>query len=93
MSGNDTHERIHKPCRQIMLASRNRSLCYFVGKMVLEVQNGTILKEDYELLEVDPLKYKKDSLVAAEIEEAIAPYVEEIEQVLGYTKTPLYRYL
>lgn len=91
--GNDTHERIRKPLQaNHARVTEPGAFASFVGKMVLEVQNGTILKEDYELLEVDPLKYKKDSLVAAVIEEAIAPYEEEIEQVLGYTKTPLYRY-
>jgi len=91
--GNDTHERIRKPLQaNHARVTEPGAFASFVGKMVLEVQNGTILKEDYELLEVDPSKYKKDTLVAAVIQEAIAPYEEEIEQVLGYTKTPLYRY-
>ena len=63
----------------------------FVGKMVLSSKRHHPLKRIDVGRWTLPLKYKKDSLVAAVIEEAIAPYEEEIEQVLGY-KNSFYRY-
>jgi 5'-nucleotidase len=60
--------------------------------MVLTVEDGKIIDEAYELLEVDPTVYPADEEVAAVVEEAVAPYKEEIDRVLGYSNTPLYRY-
>jgi len=91
--GNDTHERIREPLQAgHARVTEPGAFASFVGKMVLEVQNGELLSEEYELMEVDPSKYEADAEVAAVIEEAVAPYKEEIDQVLGYTETPLYRY-
>lgn len=91
--GNDTHERIREPIQAgHARLTEPGAFASFVGKMVLEVQDGKILNESYELLEVDPTKYEADEEVAAVIEEAVAPYKEDINEVLGYTRTPLYRY-
>ncbi|MEY2963105.1 MAG: hypothetical protein RL754_366 [Bacteroidota bacterium] len=91
--GNDTHERIRKPLQAgHARVTEPGAFASFVGKMVLEVKDGKILNEEYELLEVDPEVYEADEEVAAVIEEAVAPYAEDINTVLGYTKTPLYRY-
>ena len=91
--GNDTHERIRKPLQAgHAKVTEPGAFASFVGKMVLEVEDGKIISEQYELLEVDPTVYEADAEVAAVIEEAIAPYGDEINEVLGYTSTPLYRY-
>lgn len=91
--GNDTHERIRKPLQAgHAKVTEPGAFASFVGKMVLEVKDGKIINEEYELLEVDPEKYPADPEVAAVIEKAVAPYKDEIDEVLGYTKTPLYRY-
>lgn len=91
--GNDTHERIREPIQgEHARLTEPGAFASFVGKMVLTVKNGKILNESYELLEVDPTKYEADPTVAATITEAMAPYQESIDEVLGYTKTPLYRY-
>jgi 5'-nucleotidase len=91
--GNDTHERIREPLQ----AGHSRvtepgAFASFVGKMVLTVENGKIINEEYELMEVDPTVYPADEAVAAVIEEAVAPYKDEMDRVLGYSRTPLYRY-
>ena len=74
--GNDTHERIREPLQAgHARVTEPGAFASFVGKMVLEVQNGELLSE-YELMEVDPSKYEADAEVAAVIEEAVAPYKE-----------------
>lgn len=91
--GNDTHERIREPLQaENARVTEPGAFASFVGKMVLTVKDGKILKEEYELLEVDPEVYPADATVAAAIEESMAPYKEDIDHILGYTTTPLYRY-
>lgn len=91
--GNDTHERIRQPLQAgHARVTEPGAFASFVGKLVLEVKDGKIVGEEYELLEVDPEVYAADEEVAAAIEEAIAPFKGEIDEVLGYTSTPLYRY-
>lgn len=91
--GNDTHERIRQPLQAgHARVTEPGAFASFVGKMVLTVEDGKIIDEAYELLEVDPTVYPADEEVAAVVEEAVAPYKEEIDRVLGYSNTPLYRY-
>ena len=91
--GNDTHERIREPIQAgHARVTEPGAFASFVGKMVLELKDGEILNETYELLEVNPEVYPADPAVAQVVDEAVAPYKEEIDEVLGYTRTPLYRY-
>ncbi|WP_431161527.1 bifunctional metallophosphatase/5'-nucleotidase [Flagellimonas beolgyonensis] len=91
--GNDTHERIRKPLQtEYTKVTEPGAFASFVGKLTLTVKDGKIVKEDYDLMEVDPEKYPADKKVAQIIDQETAPYKEEIDQVLGYTSTPLYRY-
>ncbi|WP_228235679.1 bifunctional metallophosphatase/5'-nucleotidase [Allomuricauda sp. M10] len=91
--GNDTHERIRKPLKaQYTKVTEPGAFASFVGKLTLTVKDGKIIKEDYDLMEVDPNSYPADAQVAQFIDQETAPYKEEIEEVLGYTSTPLYRY-
>jgi len=91
--GNDTHERIRKPLQtEYTKVTEPGAFASFVGKLTLTVKDGKIVKEDYDLMEVDPEKYPADEKVAQIIDQETAPYKEEIDQVLGYTSVPLYRY-
>lgn len=91
--GNDTHERIRKPLQgKYSKVTEPGAFASFVGKLTLQVKNGKIINEEYELLEVDPEKYPKDDILATIIENAVAPYKQETDEVLGHTSTPLYRY-
>lgn len=91
--GNDTHERIRKPVQgQHAKLTEPGAFASFVGKLTLKIKDGKIIEEDYELMEVDPAKYAADETVAGIIEQEMSPYQEEIDRVLGYTTTPLYRY-
>ncbi|TQD39419.1 bifunctional metallophosphatase/5'-nucleotidase [Haloflavibacter putidus] len=92
--GNDTHERIREPIQgKFARVTEPGAFGSFVGKLVLHFVDGKIVKEDYDLLEVDPKKYPADAKIAALVEKAKAPYKKEMERIIGYTKVPLYRYL
>jgi 2',3'-cyclic-nucleotide 2'-phosphodiesterase (5'-nucleotidase family) len=56
------------------------------------VENGKITSEKYELLEVSPASIKPDKEISAMITALEAPFKADIERVIGYSKTPLYRY-
>src|SRR5204863_8466798 len=58
----------------------------------LVYEEGKIKAESYELLEVDPEKYKADPEMIQIIDKAQEPYEKNIKTVIGKTKTPLCRY-
>lgn len=92
--GNDTHERIRKPIEgKYAKVTEPGAFGSFVGKLDLYFVNGKIVKEEYELMDVDPERYKADPLIAELVEKAKTPYKEHLETVVGYTTTPIYRYL
>ena len=49
--------------------------------------------DDYELIDVDPNEFPADKEVQTLVDKAKAPYREHLETVVGYTETPIYRYL
>lgn len=92
--GNDTHERIRKPLkRKYAQVVEPGGFGSFVGRLDLDVKDGKIVGQRYELIDVDPEKYPADPVVQKIVNEQIAPYKEKMERVLGYTTEPLYRYL
>lgn len=92
--GNDTHERIRKPIqRKYAQVVEPGGFGSFVGRLDLDIKDGKIVGQRYELIDVDPSKYKADPVVQKILVEQVAPYKEKMDQVLGYTTTPLYRYL
>ncbi|AKQ45525.1 5'-nucleotidase [Rufibacter radiotolerans] len=92
--GNDTHERIRQPLkRKYAQVVEPGAFASFVGRLDLDVKDGKIVGQRYELIDVDPAKFPADPTVQKIVEEQLAPYKKQMEQVLGYTTTPLYRYL
>lgn len=92
--GNDTHERIRKPIEGTYAkVTEPGAFGSFVGKLELYFLNGKIVREEYELMDVDPERYPADPFIADLVEKAKAPYKEHLETVVGYTNTPIYRYL
>lgn len=92
--GSDTHERIRQPLqRRHAKVTEPGAFGTFVGKLTLTISDGEVVGDSYELLDVDPDKYPADPQMAALIEQAKAPHREELERVMGYTSTPIYRYL
>jgi S-sulfosulfanyl-L-cysteine sulfohydrolase len=92
--GNDTHERIRQPLQgKWAQVVEPGAFASFVGRLDLDVKEGKIVGQRYELIDVDPARYPADPAVLQVINEQMAPYTREMERVLGYTSTPLYRYL
>lgn len=92
--GNDTHERVRKPIqRKYAQVVEPGAFASFVGRLDLDVKDGKIFDQRYELIDVDPAKYPADPIVQKVVEEQMAPYKARMDKVLGHTTTPLYRYL
>lgn len=91
--GGDTHERVRKPiqCTYAKVVEPG-AFGSFVGKLDLVVENGKVVKEQYSLVEMDSAKYQPDREVLKVIRENEAPYLEKMNQVVGHSKVPLYRY-
>lgn len=91
--GADTHERVREP---IIGKYSNVIECgafgSFLGKLDIEVENGKIKTHDYQLLDVDPVKFPADKDLLAKIEKANEPYKAQLSKVIGTTTTPLVRY-
>lgn len=91
--GNDTHERIRKPVQgKYAKVTEPGAFASFVGRLDITVKDGEIVDDKYELMEVDPEIYAADPVVAKIVEEETAPYLAQINEVLGYSTTPMYRY-
>lgn len=92
--GNDTHERIRKPIQgRYARVMEPGAFGSFVGKLTLHFENGRLISDEYDLIEVDPVKYPKDKALQSLIDKKKAAYEEELEKVVGYTSEPIYRYL
>lgn len=91
--GGDTHERVRKPivCKYSKVVEPG-AFGSFVGKLDLTVENGKIVGDKYELIEVNPTKYKADTVIENIISANEKPFKASIDTVLGYSTLPLYRY-
>lgn len=92
--GADTHERVREPIQgKYSKVVEPGAFGSFVGKLELTFENGRVISDSYKLIEVDPIKYPQNKELQATIDKLKAPYKDELERVVGYTSTPLYRYL
>ncbi|MBL7798004.1 MAG: 5'-nucleotidase C-terminal domain-containing protein [Saprospiraceae bacterium] len=91
--GGDTHERVREPivCKFAKVVEPG-AFGSFVGRLDLEIKDGKIVGERYELMEVDAKKYKPQKSVQQLIDTLEAPFVASINKVHGYSTVPLYRY-
>jgi 2',3'-cyclic-nucleotide 2'-phosphodiesterase (5'-nucleotidase family) len=91
--GGDTHERVREPivCKYARVVEPG-AFGSFVGRLDLEVADGKITAQRYELMEVDPKRYKAKKQITALIEQEESPHRAEIEKIIGYSTVPLYRY-
>lgn len=91
--GGDTHERVRTPIQcQYAKVVEPGAFGSFVGRLDVEVRDGKVVSEQYALMEVNVKKYKAKEEMADLVAQAEAPYKEDIEKVVGYSKVPLYRY-
>ena len=91
--GADTHERVRQPLlRKFAKVTEPGAFGSFVAKLDIAMEDGIIKEQSYQLLDVDPDRYKEDEVMKALVEKAREPYKEKIDRVIGTTKTPLIRY-
>jgi 2',3'-cyclic-nucleotide 2'-phosphodiesterase (5'-nucleotidase family) len=91
--GGDTHERVRIPiqCKYAKVVEPG-AFGSFVGKLNLTIEKGKVIKDEYELVEITSSKFKADKKMITLIENLEAPFASEINQVIGYSTIPLYRY-
>ncbi|WP_236778638.1 bifunctional metallophosphatase/5'-nucleotidase [Algoriphagus sanaruensis] len=91
--GGDTHERVRKPIQaKYAKVVEPGAFGSFVGKLELKIENGKVIEDRYELLEVDAVKNAPDPKVTELIQKNELPFQEDIYQIAGYSTVPLYRY-
>jgi S-sulfosulfanyl-L-cysteine sulfohydrolase len=91
--GADTHERVRTPIQgKFAKVTEPGAFGSFVAKLDIVIEDGKIKDENYQLLDVDPVKYKPDAEMKALVEKVRAPYKEELNKVIGTSKTTLVRY-
>ena len=92
--GNDTHERVREMIQgKYAKVTEPGAFGSFVGKLTLHFVDGKLVGDDYELIDVDPEVYPADKAMQALVDKEKAPYQEHLETIIGYTNTPIYRYL
>lgn len=91
--GGDTHERVRKPIQgKYAKVVEPGAFGSFVGRLDLTVENGKIVSENYELMEVDAQKYKPKKEIQALIAAQEQPFLADMDKIHGYSTLPLYRY-
>jgi 2',3'-cyclic-nucleotide 2'-phosphodiesterase (5'-nucleotidase family) len=91
--GGDTHERVREPivCKYAKVVEPG-AFGSFVGHLELTIENGKITDERYELLEVESPKIKPDKDIEKLIAHVEENYKKDLQEVIGYSTIPLYRY-
>ncbi|NVK50934.1 MAG: 5'-nucleotidase C-terminal domain-containing protein [Cyclobacteriaceae bacterium] len=91
--GGDTHERVRKPIQaKYAKVVEPGAFGSFVGKLELTIEDGKVVRDEYELLEVSAKDNKPDPVVEQIIAQNEQPFQEDIYQIAGYSTAPLYRY-
>jgi len=91
--GGDTHERVRKPIQgKYSKVVEPGAFGSFVGKLNLTIQNGKVIKDEYELVEISSEKHKPSRRIADIIKANEEPFTDEINKIEGYSTIPLYRY-
>jgi sulfur-oxidizing protein SoxB len=91
--GGDTHERVRIPiqCTYAKVVEPG-AFGSFAGSLRLTAKDGKIIREKYELIELNADTLKEDKDMAALIETSQLPYDADINKVVGHSTLPLYRY-
>lgn len=91
--GADTHERVRQPLqRAYAKVTEPGAFGSFVAKLDIAIENGQVKEHSYQLLDVDPDRYKEDAEMKALVHTVREPYKEMVDRVIGTTKAPLVRY-
>lgn len=91
--GADTHERLRQPIQgKYAKVTEPGAFGSFIAKLDIVIENSIVKDHVYQLLDVDPNKYKEDEEMKHLINKAKEPYKKELGRVIGKTKQPLLRY-
>ncbi|WP_194976696.1 bifunctional metallophosphatase/5'-nucleotidase [Aquiflexum lacus] len=91
--GADTHERVRKPIQgKYAKVVQPGAFGSFLGKLQLQINDGKVVGDTYEFMEIDADKVTPSPKITKIIDQVEAPYKEEINTVVGYSTIPLYRY-
>jgi S-sulfosulfanyl-L-cysteine sulfohydrolase len=91
--GADTHERVRKPIEgKFAKVTEPGAFGSFVSRLDFVVEDGKVKEQHYELLDVDPDRYKPDAEMENLIKQVREPYREHLDTVIGRTKNTLVRY-
>ncbi len=91
--GADTHERVRKPIDgKYTKVTEPGAFGSFVSKLDIIIEQGKVKDTNYQLLDVDPVKYKPDPEMLSLVEKAREPYKAELDKVIGKSKNTLVRY-
>jgi S-sulfosulfanyl-L-cysteine sulfohydrolase len=91
--GGDTHERVRTPIYgKYAKVVEPGAFGSFVGKLDIIVENGKIISDSYSLIEIDSKSYAPDPIVKSIIQKNESPFKEKMNQLVGHSKVPLYRY-
>lgn len=91
--GGDTHERVRKPIQgKFSKVVEPGAFGSFIGKLDLYVQDGKIIGEEYELVEVATQGVSPDQSMERLLNTIEKPFLNSIDEVIGYSTIPLYRY-
>ncbi len=91
--GADTHERVRTPIQAAYAkVTEPGAFGSFIAKLDFVVEDGLVKDTSYQLLDVDPDLFKEDEEMTELVKQARAPYRQELDRVIGKTKTPLVRY-
>ncbi|HEU4861758.1 MAG TPA: bifunctional metallophosphatase/5'-nucleotidase [Chitinophagaceae bacterium] len=91
--GADTHERIRKPIEgKYTKVTEPGAFGSFISKLDIVIEDGKIKEQNYQLLDVDPSRYKEDEEMKMLVKKTKEPFEKELNKVVGKTSTPLVRY-
>jgi S-sulfosulfanyl-L-cysteine sulfohydrolase len=86
-----THNRLYKPVRQgETLLIQSGSHGSFLGRLDLDIEGGRVTDYRHQLIEVEA-KVAPDPAVDELVQQALAPYRDELSTVVGETATALNR--
>jgi 2',3'-cyclic-nucleotide 2'-phosphodiesterase (5'-nucleotidase family) len=91
--GGDTHERVRVPiqCKYSKVVEPG-AFGSFVGRLELTIQNGKVINDRYDLIEVRSESIPEDAEMQKLLKENEAQFEADINTVVGYSTIPLYRY-
>jgi len=91
--GADTHERIRQPIQGAYAkVTEPGAFGSFISKLDIVIENGNVKEHNYQLLDVDPLRYKADEEMISLIKKTKEPFEKKLNRIIGKTKTPIVRY-